>query len=426
MVLFVVLDGIIGSGKTSIGRELAKLGYTFEAQPVKEEWTLLGDYYRKPAKYAFAFQKQVIASYNRICAKYINDRSTKIVFLESCALASLNTFAKMLCEHDKYITPDQYEEIKKSVAELPISLYIFIHASAAVAQDRIKAREQNPGEETLEQEYNETLAHYYAEFAKNHYGAFSYVSFANNKPDQQAALARKIALNLTGHCHSPNFKKHHDLIVLGNIGSGKTTFGQKLGPGFHFAEQKLTNRIRDLLTERYELMSSGRKVGAVVVALQKAFVDMYAEWMTLWLQRDDTETQTWCWEDIASVVPVFSKAAMLRGEISRMQFEEIEEYAKAHGHPQIENFKVALWVRPSLERTRFQISERDRDAEKSISLEYLEILDGLFAEMVRSHPNVIMVDTSTIPHVHLESMVFRRLQQVYFTELMYTKWMEPI
>ncbi len=411
MVFFVVLDGIIASGKSTIGRELESMGFTFEPQPLKE-WTLLEDFYADKVKYSLPFQKQVLASYAKIFAKYEGDKTNQIVFLEACALSSINTFAKMLCYESGTLSMQEYAELEQSVPTMPIANYIFIDTSINVAMTRLRERKRK-GEESVDEQYQEDLRRYYLQFLSDHTGNFNVHFIRNDHIGNQREVARYIAWNLT---QNPTIHNKFPIAIEGLPGAGKTTFGKKLGKGFRFAKQKLTKRIKELLKKRYH-SDPEEEPWKVVVELQEEFIKMYREWIDKIEASDGHDI--WCWEGVLSLITVFTRSALESGEISEEQFHELEKKYKEAGLPQLEDFKVILLIRPNIHRINYQIHSRGRPGEDGIKPHYLKHLDRRYNKTLRDAPNLIVVDTRFLSHDAIETLVHRRLQEVYYSRLVW-------
>lgn len=105
----ICIEGNIGAGKSALLAALKARGYTTRAEPV-EAWTLLERYYTDPARFGFALQAQVIASYGAASAETFSERSAR---------ASVQVFAKMLHDDGK-LSALQLGILCALVQEMPI------------------------------------------------------------------------------------------------------------------------------------------------------------------------------------------------------------------------------------------------------------------------------------------------------------------
>jgi deoxyadenosine/deoxycytidine kinase len=384
MVLFIIVDGIIGSGKSTILKELEKRGHTIEMQPV-EKWTLLEPYYKNAEKYAMPLQIQIIKSYNDIIAKYKNDRSKKIVFLESCSFASMATFGIMLKDFG-VLTQKEITELKQTIEFFAMSLYIYIDVSPQTALKRIKMRDRK-GESAITEEYLEALMEKYKLFLKKYDDSIVTFTIDNNKDNCVDIITEAIFKRITD---TPQNK--YDIAIEGNIGSGKTTLGKLLSNEFHFVEQVLTDEILGLLQTKHEKENPYK--------LQEAFIKMYnAE------GKKASEKNVVCWEGVLSVVPVFTKLDCDNGVITQNQMEILELLYQQLKLPSVLDFKLVVLLQPSIEVIMERIKKRGRVCEKSIDIDRINKIKTQYKNLAKMHSNFIIIDNSKMTNDEIYDFV---------------------
>jgi deoxyadenosine/deoxycytidine kinase len=149
MVYTICIDGIIGSGKSSLITELSN-DFTCFQEPV-HEWSLLQNFYDDMPTYATPFQFQVLFSFHKLYStfKNVNDK----VLVERCPWSSKNIFADMFIDNG-YITPDEYKLYCSFYDKLAFNtdLFIYLNVDTDVAYDRILKRNR-ASERSLTLEY---------------------------------------------------------------------------------------------------------------------------------------------------------------------------------------------------------------------------------------------------------------------------------
>lgn len=375
MVIFVVVDGLIGVGKSTVVREFKKRGYVVEEQKV-EKWTLLKDYYYEPEKYAYELQKQVIDSYNEIQQKYEKNYGKDVIILESCAVASFNTFARML--HDKsLLSKDQMLNLKEMIRKLNESLVIYVDSDMHTIFKRIKERNR-PGEDKIEENYMYKLRDSYEKYLISE--EIPLLMRVDNNPEHgYISLVDNIIKQffVVNTC---------DIAIEGLIGAGKTTFGRYLHDkdcGFNFIEQELNDTILDLLDKRY----NGKNV---VYELQYEFIKSYRS--TIDKRSDPKKTNVY--EGILSLIPVFTKYAETTDEISEKQYQILKESYIMNGLPKSSDFKLIVYLSPDLETICKQIKQRGRKGEANITIQYLKNIQFFYKKLMDELGDVLVLDNT--------------------------------
>lgn len=174
--IVIVVDGIIGSGKTSCIRECLKpqlrlRGYKVTAiyEPV-ELWKksgVLERYYQDPTRFAYQFQTRIFHDRIKVCQakykKYLDNIKvdTQHIFLAERSIFTDIIFMKML--HDTHVIHDHeytdYIDLWTMWSQLlpfDIDAFIYIDPSIDEAMRRVKLRSRK-GESTISKEYQTDL-----------------------------------------------------------------------------------------------------------------------------------------------------------------------------------------------------------------------------------------------------------------------------
>jgi deoxyadenosine/deoxycytidine kinase len=152
----IALEGLIGSGKTTVLDILKKEFHTIE-EPL-DAWTLLPSLYERPSQFAFAFETQVL------CSFAINAETEDAIFERSPECA-YHVFTRMLHESGT-ITDNQWKllgAVKDALPLRPMDAFIFLDCSIEVAFKRIQLRNR-PSEGHITVEYLKQLDNMYNEF----------------------------------------------------------------------------------------------------------------------------------------------------------------------------------------------------------------------------------------------------------------------
>ena len=393
MVFIVVVDGLIAGGKSSILRGLANKGYVIENQKV-DEWTYLKPFYEDKKKYAYLLQIQVLESYKRIWEKYKDDKSKKIVFFECFGASCLGSFSTMLYA-EGFLTKEELESLEEYASFFFPSLYIWIDTEIETSMRRIKIRGR-PGEENIQSKYLEELKEKYVEWMDKNKYRFPIRVIDNNIDGEQDKIV-KIILD--------EFVKpvKFDIAIIGCPGAGKTTLVKKLSDNFRPIEEIITNKIREIIPQRY------RQEEGSVFRLEKEFIKMNAEQMKKCVPDKHN-----CWESVLSLLPVYCKAAVENGELTHREYSTLEKLYKQAGLPSPDDFKLIVWQRPSINQLMHRISERGNDGENGISEKFLRQLDRLTLEEFGYRSNILIVDNNCLTTEQIEEIIFKKLQEIYF------------
>lgn len=165
--LVVVIDGIIGAGKSTIIQELAK-SYPVIKEPVSG-WIdsgLLSKFYEDKSRWGYLFQAN--AFYDRVQAfKAMFSNSKSQIFISERSMSSDQIFMDLLHE-DKYVTDLEYSIYQKWCSLWPQLLpsfdimYVYLDTNEDISSERIHKRGR-PGE-NVPQDYLHRLKEKHDQF----------------------------------------------------------------------------------------------------------------------------------------------------------------------------------------------------------------------------------------------------------------------
>ena len=154
---YICVEGIIGSGKTTLAKTLAqKLGYKSLQERFADN-PFLPKFYRKPKRYAFPLELSFLA--DRF--KQINEEAEQLDLFQSGVVADYHiskslVFAKNTLSKDEYPLFKQLFELMSQSANQP-GLCIYLRQTPARAKANIKKRGRSY-EQQIEIEYLQKLA----------------------------------------------------------------------------------------------------------------------------------------------------------------------------------------------------------------------------------------------------------------------------
>lgn len=158
MTFVVVIEGLIGAGKSTVLDHLEKLGYSVVKEPV-ENWTFLDKFYENPKKYSLALQTEILMTFKEQQEAFKQD----IVFIERCPQVSRYVFANLLrsrneiTDEEMSIYCDMYESLKFKEPDL----FIYLDCSMDVCLNRQNGRGDSY---KVDKKYMKDLEKYYKLF----------------------------------------------------------------------------------------------------------------------------------------------------------------------------------------------------------------------------------------------------------------------
>jgi len=154
----IVIDGNIGSGKTTQLDLLEKKGFTVQREPL-DKWPLQ-EFYKDPSRWAFYFHMVLLQTLRPLATK-------KLVVYERSLLSSRYVFWPVLVK-DKVVTSmedETYAKFYEKYAWFP-DLYIFLSKSPEKCYEHIQKRGQT-GDLAVTLKYLQDLDGEYKKLVKN-------------------------------------------------------------------------------------------------------------------------------------------------------------------------------------------------------------------------------------------------------------------
>ena len=194
---YIVVEGVIGVGKTSLARLLSERLQARLVLEEVEENPFLKDFYRERARYAFQTQMHFLFS------RYQQQRSLRqmelfrermvadYLFQKDRIFASLNLSERELALYERLVGWLELEVMKPDVV-------VYLQASPDVLMERI-ARRARPYEKEMEREYikhlNEAYNHFFFHYTEAPLLVVNTnaIDFVNNAEDFEDLRARIVS-----------------------------------------------------------------------------------------------------------------------------------------------------------------------------------------------------------------------------------------
>lgn len=150
----IVIDGNIGSGKTTQLGLLEQKGWTVRREPI-DEWPL-EEFYKDPSRWAFYFHMVILQTLRPL-------KTSKPIIYERSLMSSRWVFWEVL-RSKGHVTPGEYAVYEKFYDQFSWfpDIYIFLSKSADLAWDHIQKRGQ-AGDKGVTKEYWNELDEKYRE-----------------------------------------------------------------------------------------------------------------------------------------------------------------------------------------------------------------------------------------------------------------------
>lgn len=190
----ISIGGSIGSGKSTVLRELEKAGYDVFYEPV-DEWKHISKFYSDRKRWSFTFQIEVLNSFLKVKDKDAVEDA--VVVCERSPWESYNIFSKNLVEQGD-MTVDEFELFKKvydNMAWKP-DIFIYLRSTPETCLERIKERSRSC-ETEIDIEYLRSLHTLY----EGLYSRDSICVDANRSAEDVYTDVKKILEDLTGNTH---------------------------------------------------------------------------------------------------------------------------------------------------------------------------------------------------------------------------------
>ena len=178
MVKVYSLEGNIGSGKSTLIRELKKINkdFIFVFEPV-DEWALITDnkgeniltkFYRDKKSYSFSFQMMAYISRLVELKKIITKNPQAIIITERSIMSDKNIFAKMLYDEGNIEEVNYIIYLKwfdEFIKDIPHIGYIYLDVRPEISYQRVLKR--NRCGETISLSYLNKCHQYHEKWLSN-------------------------------------------------------------------------------------------------------------------------------------------------------------------------------------------------------------------------------------------------------------------
>lgn len=162
---FLVIEGNIGAGKTSLA---SKIGSKFNAKVILEQFSdnpFLPGFYKDPARYTFPLELSFLAErYNQIRNELITPDLFRTFSVSDYYFTKSLIFSKATLSGDEYNLFRQLFDIMNLSVPVP-DLYVYLYNDTDKLLDNIKKRGR-PYEQNITAEYLDKIQKSYFEFMK--------------------------------------------------------------------------------------------------------------------------------------------------------------------------------------------------------------------------------------------------------------------
>ncbi len=185
---FVVIEGLIGAGKTSLSKKIAE---HFNAKLILEQFAdnpFLPKFYKDPDKYSFQLELSFLAErYHQLKNELISGDLFKSFLISDYYFTKSLIFAKSTLADDEYRLFRNLFNIILTTLPKP-DLYVFLHLNPENALKNIKKRGREY-EQSIDISYLEKIRNNYFEYFKQEQNLkfliidTNGIDFVNNKAD---------------------------------------------------------------------------------------------------------------------------------------------------------------------------------------------------------------------------------------------------
>ncbi len=162
---FIVIEGLIGAGKTSLSRKISE---KFNSKLILEQFAdnpFLPKFYKNPDKYSFPLELSFLAErYQQLKAELSTGDLFKSFLISDYYFPKSLIFAKSTLADDEYNLFRKLFDIIHSSLPKP-DLYVYLHLNTQNALNNIKKRGRSY-EQAIEADYLSTLSKNYFEYFK--------------------------------------------------------------------------------------------------------------------------------------------------------------------------------------------------------------------------------------------------------------------
>ena len=179
---FIVIEGNIGAGKTTLAKKIAE---DYNAKLIPEEFAenpFLPKFYKNPEKYSFPLELSFLADRFHQLNKQIRNRD----LFKSFIVADYY-FTKSLIFAKNTLTDDEYNLYRRIFDIIYTSLpkpdlYVYLHLNTHNLLKNIKMRGRSY-EKSIQAEYLEKIQNAYFEYMKQHRNEFKFLIIDTNNID---------------------------------------------------------------------------------------------------------------------------------------------------------------------------------------------------------------------------------------------------
>jgi deoxyguanosine kinase len=185
---FIVIEGLIGAGKTSLSKKIAE---QFNAKLILEQFAdnpFLPKFYKDPEKYSFQLELSFLAErYHQLKQELISGDLFKNFLISDYYFTKSLIFAKSTLADDEYHLFRNLFNIILTTLPKP-DLYVFLHLNPENALKNIKKRGRDY-EQSIDIDYLEKIRKNYFEYFKQENNLkfliidTNGIDFVNNKAD---------------------------------------------------------------------------------------------------------------------------------------------------------------------------------------------------------------------------------------------------
>ncbi len=159
---FICVEGVIGVGKTSLARRLAKVWNANLIEEIVEENPFLADFYKDRERYAFQTQMFFLLSRYKQLKKVSQMSLFNPVTVSDYAIYKDRIFATINLSDWELNLYNQVADVLEGTLPQP-DYIIYLRATVSTLMKRIKKRNR-PFERNMDREYIELLVEFYDKF----------------------------------------------------------------------------------------------------------------------------------------------------------------------------------------------------------------------------------------------------------------------
>ena len=190
---FIVIEGLIGAGKTSLSKKIAE---QFNAKLILEQFAdnpFLPKFYKEPDKYSFQLELSFLAErYHQLKAELSTGDLFKSFLISDYYFTKSLIFAKSTLADDEYRLFRNLFDIILTTLPSP-DLYVYLHLRPENALGNIKKRGRDY-EQSIDEKYLDKISKNYFDYFK-HEQKLKFlvidtngIDFVNNKSDFEALI----------------------------------------------------------------------------------------------------------------------------------------------------------------------------------------------------------------------------------------------